>query len=237
MKTYIYILQDPVTEAVRYVGKSINPKKRYYSHISKKLHANNIRYLSKWLNKLLVSGLKPVMTIIDEGDDNEWIDLEKYWISQFKSWGFKLVNGTSGGDGNPGIEISEEQRKRIAISQLSKKGKYSYIDKSTASIIKYALINGEIAIELARKYNTSVYTICRIKKGLLWETALPKGAVVSNRRIGQFTIEGFLIATYATKTEAGKAVDTNRINIFNCLKYPEKEKIVKNYKWKYVYTT
>ena len=96
MKTYIYILQDPITQEVRYVGKSNNPKRRYTSHLCDK---PKIKYYSYyWIQSLLKKGLKPIMTIIDE-TDSDWQQLEKYWIGQFKAWGFKLTNITEGGEG------------------------------------------------------------------------------------------------------------------------------------------
>lgn len=99
MKTYIYILQDPNTQEVKYVGKSISPNRRYYYHANRKAQDYNRRHLSNWLKVLLDSGKKPIMTIIDEAED-DWEELEIYWIAQFKQWGFNLCNHSEGGQGN-----------------------------------------------------------------------------------------------------------------------------------------
>lgn len=96
MKTYIYILQDPITQEVRYVGKSNNPKRRYTSHLCDKPKVKYYSYY--WIQSLLEKGLKPIMTVIDE-TESDWQQLEKYWIEQFKVWGFKLTNITEGGEG------------------------------------------------------------------------------------------------------------------------------------------
>ena len=54
MKTYIYILQDPDTLSVRYVGKTTNFKKRLYQHTNKKVQEySRKRHLSNWLLKLI----------------------------------------------------------------------------------------------------------------------------------------------------------------------------------------
>jgi hypothetical protein len=116
MKTYIYILQDPNTEEVKYVGKTTNIKKRFYQHTNKTViqQCSRRRYLSNWLLKLLNNNQKPIITIIDE-IDGEWIWLEQYWIEQFKQWGCKLTNLTTGGEGLVGYTHTKE-----TINKLSK---------------------------------------------------------------------------------------------------------------------
>ena len=51
MKTFIYILQDPTTLNVRYVGKSKNPQRRYSSHLWAKPKVKYHSYY--WIQKLL----------------------------------------------------------------------------------------------------------------------------------------------------------------------------------------
>jgi len=126
MINYIYILIDPVTDAVRYVGKSVNPDQRYRKHISeaKKLKANNHKI--NWVKSLLSQNLKPKMVVIDS-TDSDWIWLEEYWISQFITWGFKLVNGTNGGENPPSYknkthsdEYKEIRRNLMIINNPAK---------------------------------------------------------------------------------------------------------------------
>ncbi len=98
--TYIYVLIDPRTNLVKYVGKTINPKIRFRTYIkqAKKGKRNNL--VINWVKSLLKSDLEPKMEIIDE-IEGEWEWLEQYWISQFRVWGFELKNMTDGGDANP----------------------------------------------------------------------------------------------------------------------------------------
>jgi transposase len=96
-KTFIYTLSDPITNEIRYVGKANNLKKRLSTHLTpsnliKPSHKNN------WIKSLLVKNLKPLIKIVDEVLISEWEFWEIYWISQFKTWGFKLTNLTNGGD-------------------------------------------------------------------------------------------------------------------------------------------
>lgn len=95
--TNIYILIDPRTNMVRYVGKANNVSERYKAHLNRarkhQIHKTN------WINQLKEIGLKPIIEVIDEVPINNWIFWETYWISQFKTWGFELINYTNGGDG------------------------------------------------------------------------------------------------------------------------------------------
>ncbi len=97
MKTFIYTLSDPITLKVRYVGKSNDPKKRLYDHLSccylTHTHKNN------WIKSLLENNTKPILNIIDEVSINEWQFWEKYWITKLKESGENLTNHTEGGNG------------------------------------------------------------------------------------------------------------------------------------------
>jgi len=130
--TYIYTLSDPITNTVKYVGKTMNPKVRYNTYIkqAKKGKRNNL--VINWVKSLLTNNLKPKMEIIDEVI-GPWEWLEVYWIGQFKAWGFSLKNMTEGGDSNPmdnpeirkiisdkmkKLEKNDEWKKNISLSKL-----------------------------------------------------------------------------------------------------------------------
>jgi len=95
--TYIYTLTDPTNNMIRYVGKTNNPKQRYSAHLNgaRKHQAHK----KNWIEKLKKEGLKPIFEIVDEVLIEDWVFWEKWWISLIKSWGYSLVNYTSGGDG------------------------------------------------------------------------------------------------------------------------------------------
>ena len=95
--TNIYVLIDPTTNMVRYVGKANNVGQRYKAHLNRarkhQVHKKN------WVEKLKKQGLKPIIQVIDVVPIEDWVFWETYWISQMKSWGFDLINYTNGGDG------------------------------------------------------------------------------------------------------------------------------------------
>lgn len=95
--TNIYVLIDPRTNEVRYVGKANNVSQRYRAHLNRaRKHQTHKR---NWLEQLKREGFKPIMEVIDVVPIDSWQYWEIYWISQMKQWGFKLVNYTNGGDG------------------------------------------------------------------------------------------------------------------------------------------
>ena len=95
--TNIYVLIDPRTNMIRYVGKANNVTQRYQAHLNRarkhQIHKKN------WIEQLKREGLKPIIEVIDVVPIADWIFWETYWISQARTWGFDLINYTSGGDG------------------------------------------------------------------------------------------------------------------------------------------
>ena len=124
---YIYLLIDPISNQIRYVGKTNNIKQRFKNHLNscrdKNTHKRN------WLNKLKKQGYKPEIEIIDIVIKDDWKFWEIFWISYYKSIGCNLVNYTIGGDGltfgnitsfkkgnkpwNTGIKCSTETKLKI----------------------------------------------------------------------------------------------------------------------------
>ena len=78
--SYIYGLEDPITKEIRYIGKSINPDRRFKSHIyesrKKKTHKQC------WINKLLENGSTPNLLILEKCVGEEWIEMEKSYIKK-----------------------------------------------------------------------------------------------------------------------------------------------------------
>lgn len=111
MTVYIYILSDPETGLVRYVGKSITPILRFRSHCCR---AGETRR-ERWIKRLRNRGLKPILEIIEEipnSDDLDWQESERFWITYLRFLGFSLTNGDNGGNG--GRKLTMEAREKIS---------------------------------------------------------------------------------------------------------------------------
>lgn len=95
MKVYIYALKDPETKDIRYVGKANNPKMRYHQHVNGHDLTNN--HKRGWINSLIEKGFVPEMMILEETDENQWEDREKYWIKYGLDNDWPLTNISAGG--------------------------------------------------------------------------------------------------------------------------------------------
>lgn len=181
MKTYIYILKDPITDEIRYVGKSICPEIRFRRHISEAKTSNKKSHRIHWLKSLLQQNLKPILEILDE-IEGEWEWLEEYWIYQLKAWGFKLVNGTNGGENPP--------------SWLGRTHSDEYKE-----IRRIIMKNNNPAKNMTQKWRDN------ISKAHKKNNFKPTKAAEANKiKICQYTLSGELINIFESITEAAKHV-------------------------------
>lgn len=104
---YLYTLKHPITNEIRYVGKTINLKRRYKQH----LYDKRTTHKSSWVKSLKVLGLKPILTVIEECTVDTWQEREKYWITQFNN----LTNQLDGGGANYIRTTKDETRKKISL--------------------------------------------------------------------------------------------------------------------------
>ena len=163
MEIKFYTLSDPRSpNIIRYIGKTSQKlARRLDQHISTTKRANGEKgsrnHNTNWITSLLNVGLKPLIIEIDtfecDKSSKEWQIVEKYWISQCKSWGFELTNLTDGGDGNQNQVFSEESlrkkseklkgiprpkevRERISKSHLGKEKSATHIENVREAIIQ-----------------------------------------------------------------------------------------------------
>lgn len=96
-KTAIYVLVDPVTDAVRYVGRASRPDSRLYYHIYSSCRAQEDRCDSRmlWIKGLVASGLAPIMRIVSETDAESASALESQTALQYLREGADLTNDLS----------------------------------------------------------------------------------------------------------------------------------------------
>lgn len=126
MEITIYAILCPITQAVKYVGKSVNLKNRIYQHTCKSGRLKN-RKLSNWIDKLAKErNVKPIFQIIEICDETNWESREMFWIKHYQSI-YSLCNHTRGGEGCHGRKMSDELRAKISATHKGKKKKYKCV--------------------------------------------------------------------------------------------------------------
>lgn len=112
----IYTLSCPVTNEIRYIGITTQTlERRLYNHSYCKHNKHKIN----WFNKLKRLELTPIIEEIDICTIENASFWEQYYISQFRAWGFRLLNATNGGGSL--LEYPEIIRKKISKALKGKK--------------------------------------------------------------------------------------------------------------------
>lgn len=183
---YIYKLTDPITDEIRYVGKTNNLVRRFSGHINRS-KTNNF-HSAKWINSLIEKGFKPVISIIEECTEKNWEEREIYWISYYREL-FDLTNILDGGGhsatyGRLGKPWSDEQRINNRKSRLgvnvnhTDEGKKNradgirrYCDKNKKKVFQYSL-DGEFikewgsSVDAGLELNITHSNITKVCKGV-----------------------------------------------------------------------
>jgi hypothetical protein len=94
---FIYVLKCPITECIRYVGKTSNSLTRLKFHLTYATRGKSRRAI--WIRSLLSRNLQPKLEVIDEVPEFEWQAWEAAYIQFYRDQGCNLVNGTDGGEG------------------------------------------------------------------------------------------------------------------------------------------
>lgn len=128
---YIYVLIDPFTSHVRYVGKTVNLQLRYNCHVH-----NREKKTRKgcWIKSLKNKDALPEMMVIDCINNDDWEFWERHYISLYKSYGYTLTNLTDGGEVGmkKGTKQSAEARekRRAYLASVSKEEKQNWAKKA-----------------------------------------------------------------------------------------------------------
>jgi len=144
MKVKIYVLIDPITLKVRYIGRTKNRLSiRLQGHITKSKLKRN--YKDCWIDSLVKRGHKPIIKVfkIVEG----WEESHKYeqsLISRSLKHGFNLVNLDDRGIGGVNKSSTEEQRRRISNSLKEGYKEGRIFPTKNTPVIVYDLFGNEL---------------------------------------------------------------------------------------------
>ena len=99
--TNIYVLKDPRTNEIRYVGKANNPSKRLRGHINRTLRNKRagirLNHKEQWIFSMLKEGVRPTLDVIAVVPLSIWQAYEQYAIAIY-SLEHNLTNYAEGGE-------------------------------------------------------------------------------------------------------------------------------------------
>jgi hypothetical protein len=173
MACYIYGLECPVENIVRYVGKAVRPERRLAAHLSGARRFAYDHHAARWIRRLLADGLEPRLVILHEVQAGErWQDIEREFIASAPERGWRLTNSTAGGEGLDYLNPEDEARYRanlkraMAAFNASPAGKARMRRMIEAALEPEALVRRNEAIRTAyenpeviertRKANTEI---------------------------------------------------------------------------------
>lgn len=164
---FIYVLIDPRSDEIRYVGWTYDVEKRVRDHISKARKQHN--YKANWLVQLENEGLRPLYRVLESGT-GDWAAAEQRWIAYYRAEGARLTNLTNGGEGIVGYVFSEETRQRMSAAKKGRKQSPEAIERSHAPLRgrkRPAWIGAKIsATRKARGYTLSDETKEKIRRSV-----------------------------------------------------------------------
>jgi hypothetical protein len=206
--TNIYILINPITNEIRYVGKANNVKERFKNHKNRCRDTNT--YKRHWINKLRLKGLYPELEVIDIVPISEWHYWEKFWISYFKSIGCRLTNTTSGGDGS------------VCGNKTSFKPGHTPWNKGTAKPV------------IKKGFNKKCLETAFKKGHIGWNKGLKGIKLKPNKNVYQYCpYTGNYIKSWNTAREASIELNINEEGIGQCAR--GKAKSAGKYIWSYTF--
>jgi group I intron endonuclease len=221
-KVFIYGLIDPISNQIRYIGKTNDIKRRLKRHINERfLHDS---HKDRWIRKLIDSGNYPEIELIEVVPFENWIFWEKFYISYFKYIGGNLTNGTNGGDEPP----SSKGRKHTLESRLkmsnTKKGKpIPWLNKGT---------------KRSDEHRNNLSKSCKGRvspnKGKIFNEEYRKklsDSSTSKRKVKQLHADGSMIKIWESIAAAQKALQIRHIS--EVCKGNTSYKTSGGYKWEY----
>jgi len=214
IKIYIYSLTDPISNDIKYIGKSNNPKVRYYNHLYDAKRDIKTKK-TNWIRKLIKSNEKPILDIIEVCNSDNWEEREIYWIDKIKP----KCNQRKGGGGTP--KNNSEYIKKISNSVLQ-------YDIDGNFIKEYKSLN-----EASRESGIPTPNISKNCNGILKHAGFyiwkfrdknpkkinldkPKSLRIKNRIVLQYDIDGNLIMEYESIRQSSEKSGIKRTSISNC---------------------
>lgn len=140
----VYLLRDPRSGAIRYVGQTVEPKNRLRSHLS--LRSKTHKFM--WIQQLKTAGLQPRLEVVEICESQAAANVaECEWIAALQLQGAQLTNTAPGGGGTRGFKMPAEAR--AAISR-AKQGRPGHRHSAESRALISAGLTGRVCSERTR---------------------------------------------------------------------------------------
>lgn len=220
---------------MRYLGKTVNLSKRlnrHFNSIYDKSKRNCDSYRNNWLAK---HKGEISCTIIEEVDEGNWEEREKYWISVCKKR-FKLINLADGGSGSSGCFRSEDIRKRMNIKRIGvklsdetrRKISEAHKGKKLSEEHKNNLSRAHKGKTLSEEHKKNISLAL---KGIPPKVTFPGGSNPAARKVVQLTLTGTFIRDWECMLDVTKSLGIRRCSISECCRNIRNS--AGGFKWKY----
>lgn len=171
----IYALKDPISNIIKYIGRSVNPKNRFKQHIFSARKDGKKDIKSAWIRSILDIGLIPIIEIIDECLVDEAITREMYWIKYYMKEN-KLTNQRDYVENN--YLFSESTRKKMSDSQ---KGNRNRLGKGNSEETRKKL-SIALAGRISSNKGKTASLETRDKLKAAWQKRKPDSIETRNRK-------------------------------------------------------
>jgi group I intron endonuclease len=210
----IYLFSDQNGLPI-YVGKAKCFKNRISQHYRDRFKYKSWFY--NWLNKQIREEIPFYIDILEEVNENNWKEKERYWIKHIKDNGYNLTNMTDGGDGNNNQIFSKE-----TIEKRSEKIRNKPRSKETREAISRKHKGKKLSEETKKK-------LSEINKG---KPCLESTKIKLSKPIKQYTVDGIFIKEFISLTEASKELGCRKSSLTNAINR-NKKSTFKGFVWKY----
>lgn len=242
--TRIYTLTDPITNQVRYVGKTIQSLEiRRNRHIQDSKRKFNHR--ACWIRGLLKQGKKPIIELLEEVSDDVWQECEIFYISYFKFLGFRLTNILDGGNCKVPMKYIS---KKLSASGMGRK--HTEETKQKIRIANSGLNNGMYGATISKQEREKRRKFHLGKKMLAKSIEKTRRANLgrknseeaklrminsspNKKQVIQYDLRGNLIRVWNSLAECCRITLFCKKNICECCNH-KRLKTYRGFKWEYV---
>lgn len=123
MEVKIYVLYDPTTSTVRYIGRTkTSLNKRLSGHIYRATKVRSNSHKDNWIRDLLKNGIRPGIRLWKTLHNTTWLQshIEEKKLIQRHFKKHNLVNGDDRGPGYTGAKNVTKEQEAIRIEKIKK---------------------------------------------------------------------------------------------------------------------